>query len=171
MFPSFSEQETRKKGDEQQKDSMRGINVMSTKRLGFLTTILVVLALGSILFAACTRPGTTPTGYAGNTPTTEAGGGGTTVHMNASNFVVSSTTIPKGSKLTLIDDVAVPHIIQNGTYSASGVPVPGKEPGAPNVNVNFAGSDTHDIGPFTTAGTFNIYCTIHVNMKLTITVK
>ncbi len=57
---------------------------------------IVVLALGSILFAACTRPGTTPTGNAGNTPTTEAGGGGTTVHMNASNFVVSSTTIPKG---------------------------------------------------------------------------
>jgi plastocyanin len=161
----------KKKGDEQQKDSMRGINVMSTKRLGFLTMSIVVLALGSILFVACTRPGTTPTGNAGNTPTTEAGGGGTTVHMNASNFVVPSTTIPKGSKLTLINDVAVPHIIQNGTYSASGVPIPGKEPDAPVVNVQFAGSDTKDIGPFTTAGTFHIYCTIHVNMKLTITVK
>ena len=143
---------------------------MSTKRLGFLTMILVVLAIGSMLFAACARPGTTAAG-GGNTPTTGPGGGGTSVHMNASNFVVSSTTIPKGSKLTLIDDVAVPHIIQNGTYDANGVPKPGKETGAPDVNVQFAGSDTHDIGPFTTAGTFKIYCTIHVNMALTVTVK
>ena len=33
---------------------------MSTKRLGFLTMSIVVLALGSILFAACTRPGILP---------------------------------------------------------------------------------------------------------------
>src|SRR6266567_1738648 len=151
---------------------MRGSNVMSSKRLGFLTLALVVLAIGSIFFVACTRPGTAPTasGNGGNTPKT-GGGGGTTVHMGSSDFLVSSTTIPKGSKLTLIDDVAVPHIIQNGTYSASGVPIPGKAPGAPDVNVQFAGSDTKDIGPFTTAGTFHIYCTIHVNMALTITVK
>ena len=143
---------------------------MSTKRLGFLTMILVVLAIGSMLFAACTRPGTTAAG-GGNTPTTGPGGGGTTVHMGTSTFLVSSITIPKGSKLTLIDDVAVPHIIENGTYDANGTPKPGKEAGAPDVNVQFAGSDTHDIGPFTTAGTFKIYCTIHVNMALTVTVK
>jgi plastocyanin len=143
---------------------------MRTKQLGFLTLMLVVLAIGSILFAACTRPGTisSGTGNAANTPTT---GGGTTVHMGAANFLVSTITIPKGSKLTLVDDVAVPHIIMNGTYDANGTPLPGKKPGAPDVNVNFAGNDTHDIGPFTTAGTFNIYCTIHVNMALSITVK
>jgi plastocyanin len=145
---------------------------MSTKRMGLLTTILVVLAMGSILFAACTRPGTTPTaGNGEHTPSAGNSGGGTTVHMGTSNFLVSTITIPKGSKLTLIDDVAVPHILQNGTYDANGTPKPAKETGAPDVNVNFAGSDTHDIGPFTTAGTFKIYCTIHVNMNLTITVK
>ena len=145
---------------------------MSTKQFGFLTVMLVVLAMGSILFVACTRPGTTPTaGNGNNTPTAGTGGGGTTVHMGATNFLVSSTTIPKGSKLTLINDVGVPHIIMNGTYDANGTPLPGKKPGAPDVNVQFAGSDTHDIGPFTTAGTFKIYCTIHVNMDLTITVK
>jgi plastocyanin len=145
---------------------------MRTKPLGFLSLMLVVLAIGSILFAACTRPGTiaSGTGNAENTPTT-GGGGGTTVHMSAANFLVSTITIPKGSKLTLVDDVAVPHIIMNGTYDANGTPLPGKKPGAPEVNVNFAGSDTHDIGPFTTAGTFNIYCTIHVKMALTIKVQ
>ena len=91
--------------------------------------------------------------------------------MGSSDFLVPTTTIPKGSKLTLIDDVAVPHIIQNGTYDANGTPKPAKEPGAPTVNVNFSGSDTKDIGPFTTAGTFHLYCTIHVNMNLTVTVK
>src|SRR6266487_3616961 len=94
-----------------------------------------------------------------------------TVHMGSSDFLVPTTTIPKGSKLTLIDDVAVPHIIQNGTYDANGTPKPAKEPGAPTVNVNFSGSDTKDIGPFTTAGTFHLYCTIHVKMNLTVTVK
>jgi len=151
---------------------MRGSNVMSSKRLGFLTLTLVVLAIGSIFFVACTRPGTAPTasGNGGNTPKT-GGGGGTTVHMGSSDFLVPTTTIPKGSKLTLIDDVAVPHIIQNGTYDANGTPKPAKEPGAPTVNVNFSGSDTKDIGPFTTAGTFHLYCTIHVKMNLTVTVK
>ena len=152
---------------------MRGSNVMSSKRLGFLTLTLVVLAIGSIFFVACTRPGTAPTasGNGGNTPKTGGGGGGTTVHMGNSTFLVPTTTIPKGSKLTLVDDVAVPHIIQNGTYDANGTPKPAKEPGAPTVNVNFSGSDTKDIGPFTTAGTFHLYCTIHVNMNLTVTVK
>jgi len=145
---------------------------MSTKRIGLLT-ILVVLAMGSILFAACTRPGTIPTaGNGGNTPPGgTGGGGGTTVHMGPAKFLVSTITVPKGSKLTLIDDAAVPHILKNGTYDANGTPKPAKEPGAPNVNVNFSGSDTHDIGPFSTAGTFKIYCTIHLNMNLTITVK
>ena len=145
---------------------------MSSKRLGFLTLTLVVLAIGSIFFVACTRP-TAPiaSGNGGNTPPAAGGGGGTTVHMGNSNFLVPTTTIPKGSKLTLIDDVAVPHIIQNGTYDANGTPKPAKEPGAPTVNVSFSGSDTKDIGPFTTAGTFHLYCTIHVNMNLTVTVK
>ncbi|HAT46019.1 MAG TPA: hypothetical protein DEV72_20580 [Ktedonobacter sp.] len=145
---------------------------MNSKRLGSLTLLLVILAIGSILFAACTRPGTaTTSGNGGNTPAAGNGGGGTAVHMGSSNFLVSTISIPKGSKLTIIDDVAVPHILQNGMYDANGTPKPSKEPGAPTVSVNYAGSDTHDIGPFTTAGTFHIYCTIHVNMNLTITVK
>src|SRR5438067_1458867 len=152
---------------------MRGSNVMSSKRLGFLTLTLVVLAIGSIFFIACTRPGTAPTasGNGGNTPKTGGGGGGTTVHMGNSTFLVPTTTIPKASKLTLVNDVAVPDIIQNGTYNANRTPKQTKEPGAPTVNVNFSGSDTKDIGPFTTAGTFHLYCTIHVNMNLTVTVK
>src|SRR5260370_40631609 len=125
--------------------------------------------MGSIFFVACTSPGTAPiaSGNGGNTPTA-GGGGGTTVHMGNSNFLAPSTTIPKGSKLTLIDDVAVPHIIQNGTYDANGTPKPAKEPGAPTINVNFSGSDTKNIRPFTTAGTSHVYCSINGDMALTV---
>jgi plastocyanin len=73
--------------------------------------------------------------------------------------------------LTLIDDDAVPHIIQNGTWDASGTAKPAKEAGAPTVSQSFSGNDTHTIGPFSTAGTYHIYCTIHTNMNLTITVQ
>nr|HET6901125.1 hypothetical protein [Ktedonobacteraceae bacterium] len=146
---------------------------MSKKRLRLLTTVLAVLAIGSILLAACARPGST-TASSSNTPSSGnngGGGGGTTVHMGLTNFLVSSTTIPKGSMLTLIDDAAVPHIIKNGSWDASGTAKPAKEAGAPTVDQSFSGNDTHTIGPFSTAGTYHIYCTIHLNMNLTITVK
>lgn len=146
---------------------------MSKKRLRLLTTVLAVLAIGSILLAACARPGST-TASSSNTPSSGnngGGGGGTTVHMGLTNFLVSSTTIPKGSMLTLIDDAAVPHIIKNGSWDASGTAKPAKEAGAPTVDQSFSGNDTHTIGPFSTPGTYHIYCTIHLNMNLTITVK
>jgi plastocyanin len=49
--------------------------------------------------------------------------------------------------------------------------VPQKEPNAPTVNATFGGNDRKTIGPFTSAGTFDIYCNIHQGMNLTITVK
>ena len=146
---------------------------MSKKRLGFLMAMLAILAIGSTLLVACTRPGTPvsstskSTGGGGG----GGGGGGTTVHLGATNFLVSSISLPKGSKLTLIDDVSVPHIIKNGSW-VNGAQQTTKEPGAPTVNSTFNSTgESHDIGPFTTAGTYHIYCTIHLNMNLTITVK
>jgi plastocyanin len=146
---------------------------MSKKRLGFLTLMLAGLAIGTILFAACARPGALGgTTNTGRTPSTGGGGGGggTTVHMGSANFLVNTITIPKGSKLTLVDDVAVLHIIKNGMWE-NGNQKTTQEPGAPTVNVTFNGNDTKDIGPFSTAGTFHIFCTVHLNMNLTITVK
>jgi plastocyanin len=146
---------------------------MSKKRLGFLTLMFAVLAISSILLAACARPGTTSSTASKGGGDNNGSGGGNTVHMGPATFLQTSITISKGSKLTLVDDVAVPHIIANGMYDASGAPKPAKEPGAPTVNnVQFSSSgDSKDIGPFTTAGTYHLYCTIHVNMNLTITVK
>lgn len=97
-------------------------------------------------------------------------GGSAAVHLESSNFQVPSITIAKGATLTVIDDVAVAHILRNGSW-VNGSPQPKQEPGAPTVNVSFNGNDTHTIGPWNTAGTFHIYCTIHPGMNLTIIVK
>jgi plastocyanin len=148
---------------------------MSSKRLKVLVLVLSILALGSVLLAACARPGT-PSSNTGNTGTSTPGGGGGgcasgSVHMDASNFVQKCVNISKGSKLTLIDDVQVLHIITNGMWDNSGTPHQAVEPGAPTVNNVTISGGSADIGPFNTAGTFHIFCTVHVGMNLVVNVK
>ncbi len=148
---------------------------MNSKRLRIMGIVLVILALGSVLLVACARPGSPEANSAGSTPTSSSGGSGGcatgSVHMSASNFVTPCVNITKGSKLTLIDDVQVLHIINNGMWDSSGNQVTTKEAGAPTISgVNISGGQM-DVGPFTTAGTFHIYCSVHLNMNLVVNVK
>lgn len=106
----------------------------------------------------------------GSTPTTNANAGNT-VHMDEMSFLTKNITIKKGESITLVDDVAIPHTIQNGTWESNGTPKPVKEAGAPDVQVQFNGGDTHTVGPFNNAGVFQLYCTIHQGMNLTVTVQ
>jgi len=100
-----------------------------------------------------------------------SGGGGTvTVHTKGTNFVQSSVTLSTGSSLTIIDDDTIPHVIKNGTWN-NGTPQDLTEPDAPTVNVTNNGNDSQTVGPFNTAGTFHLYCTIHPGMNLTVTVQ
>lgn len=99
-----------------------------------------------------------------NTPT------GPTVHMGGANFLQPSITISKGQSINLIDDVAVVHIIKNGTWNGNNQ-VLKAESGAPTVNVTFNGNDSNSIGPFNTSGTFKLLCTVHPAMNLTVTVS
>ena len=148
---------------------------MTSKRLKILVMFLAILALGSILLAACSRPGTI-TKTTGTTPTASSGGGGSsggcasgTVHMDASNFVQKCVNISKGSKVTLVDDVQVLHIITNGHW-VNDTPQLSVQPGVPSINnVNISGGSA-DIGPFNTAGKFNVLCTVHVGMNLVVNV-
>jgi plastocyanin len=94
---------------------------------------------------------------------------GPTVHMGATDFLQPSITIHKGDSLTLIDDAASTHIIKNCTW-VNGVAKPGKEPGAPKVNQTFTGNYSASIGPFNTPGRYQLYCTIHPEMNLTVIV-
>ncbi|HEY6542997.1 MAG TPA: hypothetical protein VIZ18_18790 [Ktedonobacteraceae bacterium] len=95
---------------------------------------------------------------------------GPTVHMGAANFLQPSIKISKGQSIDFIDDVAVEHIIKNGTWNGN-TPVTTSEPGAPSVNATFNGNDTNTIGPFNTSGSFKLLCTIHPGMNLTVTVS
>lgn len=125
-------------------------------------TGLAGMVIGAILIAAIGQT-SAPTGttYTNGVPT---------VHMSAVNFSQPSVIIPKGSKLLLIDDVTALHILSTGSWE-NGVPTPANEPGAPPVtNVQVNGKSV-EIGPFTTAGTYHIYCTVHQGMNLTIIVQ
>ncbi len=120
------------------------------------------MVIGAIFIAAIGQT-SAPTGttYTNGVPT---------VHMSAGNFSQSSVTLPKGSKLLLVDDVAVLHILANGNWE-NGVPKPEKEPGAPTVNNVQVNSNSVEIGPFAAAGTYHIYCTVHQGMNLTVIVQ
>ena len=95
---------------------------------------------------------------------------GPQAHMAGASFLVSSVKVPKGQMLTLVDDSTAQHIIKNGTWNGS-TPQPKSESGAPTVNVTLNGNDSAAIGPFNTAGTFQLYCTIHPGMNLTVKVQ
>jgi plastocyanin len=90
--------------------------------------------------------------------------------MGPGNFVQSSVTVSKGSKLLLVDDGSFVHILRNGTWNANGTPQPTTEPGAPAVNNVQVNGNSMEIGPFTTAGVYHLYCTVHQGMNLTIIV-
>lgn len=119
----------------------------------FLMTLLV-LAL-----VACGGGTTTPSGDPN------------TVMMNATAFVPTEVTIPADTSLTLKADGFVPHFIANGAWQ-NDTAMAGREDGAPEVNnIQIEGGKEGTIGPFTEAGTFQFYCTIHPNMNLTVTVE
>jgi hypothetical protein len=94
-----------------------------------------------------------------------------TVHMGVVNFVQNVALVPKGSKLLLVNDTTVEHILQNGSWTSSGTVVTTVEPGAPVLHNLDSKGGSLEIGPFTTAGTFHIYCIIHRGMNLTIVVQ
>ncbi len=122
-----------------------------------LITALLLLSMITEFVIACGGP---------------SGSGNMDVHMGNTTFTQSSITIGKGSSLTLIDDVAVTHIIANGSW-VNGTPMPVTEPGAPTVsNVQFTSAgQSQAVGPFNTAGTFHLYCIVHQNMNLTVIVQ
>ena len=66
--------------------------------------------------------------------------------------------------------LAVTHILANGSWQ-HGTAQPANEPGAPNVSNVQVNDTSTEIGPFTTAGIYHLYCTIHQGMNLTIRVQ
>ncbi len=126
---------------------------------GVAGLILGAFLIGTIAQApAASGPGT---GQAGSA----------TVHLTANRFAPNIVALHKGDRLLIVDDGPVPHILTNGSWSADNQPVPGVEPGAPRVNNVALNNNTVTLGPFTTPGTYHLYCTVHPGMNLTIVVQ
>lgn len=127
-------------------------------------SLVAGIVLGAIFIGAMAQP---PAAASAGTVFTH---GVPTVHLTAGNFAQSSVTIPIGSKLLLVDDTSAMHVLANGSWQR-GVAKVGREPGAPVVsNVRLSGNSA-EIGPFTTTGTYHIYCVVHPGMNLTIIVE
>lgn len=124
------------------------------------TTFVVGMIVVSLIVAA------NPPTSTGSTVTN----GDPTVHMSATAFVQNVVLVPKGSKLLLVDDGSYDHVLQNGFWQGA-TPHNQLEPGAPTVRNKDINGGSLEIGPFTTAGTYQIYCSVHVGMNLTIVVQ
>lgn len=91
--------------------------------------------------------------------------------LEQTSFSPASITIKKGESVKLLNPSGDMHIIANGSWQ-NGSTQPANESGAPKANnLQTNGNDTLIIGPFTSAGTFQYYCTIHSGMNLTIVVQ
>src|SRR5215471_6375847 len=143
---------------------------MNHKHLRVLGMLLGIFTLGSILLAGCSGQGTT----IGSTTTTNGGAGGNcvngTVHTLATTFQEACVNVAKGSKLQVVPVVNSLHILDNGSW-VNGNMVPMTEAGAPTINNVQVTASTISIGPFTTAGTYHIFCTVHPYMNLTVIVN
>ncbi len=97
--------------------------------------------------------------------------GPTTVALDVGSFSQSSITLTKGENLTIVDSGAYHHNLSIGHW-INGQPVLQNQPGAPAFStrdISTAGA-TVIVGPFTTAGTFYLICSLHHNMMLKISV-
>ncbi len=125
-------------------------------------TLVAGMAIGAILIGTLSLP-PVPVGitYTNGVPT---------IHMSATSFNQPTVTISKGSKLLLVDDTPVLHILDNGSWQ-NGTAHKAQEAGAPLVNNLQVNGNSVEIGPFNTAGTYHIFCIVHQNMNLTIIVQ
>jgi glucan phosphoethanolaminetransferase (alkaline phosphatase superfamily) len=124
------------------------------------TTFVIGMVVVSLIAAANPSTSTASTTTSGEPA----------VHMSPTSFVQNVVLVPKGSKLLLVDDGSYDHVLQNGFWQNT-TQHNQAEAGAPTVrNVNINGGSV-EIGPFTTAGIYHIYCSIHVGMNLTVVVQ
>jgi plastocyanin len=131
----------------------------------------IVLTILVLTLVACGGGNNGNSGNGGNSTNSTASTDPNMVLMNTTDFVPAAVTIPVDTSLTLKAEGFVPHFIANGIWQ-NGTAMAAREDGAPEVNnIQIDGGKEGMIGPFTKAGTFQFYCTIHPNMNLTVTVE
>jgi plastocyanin len=154
---------------------LRGFCIMTKKHLRTLALLLATFALGSMLLIACARPGTASTssnsGPSSSSNSSSSCTSSDTVKTGTNNFEVPCVTFAKGGTLKVVQDQQSYHILDYGQWNGTTAAPQATPAGAPAMkNLTLSGPSV-SIGPFTTAGTYHIYCTVHPNMDLTVIVK
>jgi plastocyanin len=130
------------------------------KRLG--VALLPLVLIGAIAAIGC---GKQPGGQTSNSS-------GNTVSMTTNNFTQQAITIKAGSQLQFTDpsDTGGLHVLCFG-HNQTCAP---NDKGPAELNdpkgVTFSAGDTKSY-TFATPGTFEVTCTIHANMNVTVTVQ
>lgn len=158
---------------------------MASKQLRTVALLLAAFALGSILLMACARPGSGTTSTANSSggsspaaaPTAPSSGGssgpctsGTTVKTGTATFEQTCIALKKGDTLKIVQDQTSFHILDYGLWNGTSAQ-PETPSGAPAMKGLQLSGPSVSVGPFTTAGTYHIYCTVHPGMNLTVQVK
>lgn len=123
-------------------------------------TAMAGLVVGAIIVAAIPPANVAPT----------SSGAEPTVHAEGATFAPDAVRVPQGAKLKIVADSAITHSLDNGKWR-NNVPVPEQQPGAPVVHNLMLSGNTVEIGPFTTPGIYDIYCTIHAGIDLMVVVQ
>jgi plastocyanin len=144
--------------------TLRGQASQAPRWVGLATTALIGVTIGAMFIGAIAQP----SGSSGSGAVTT---GTETVHLVGAQFTPNIIALHKGDTLTVVDDSPTPHTLANGTWSASNQAQPGAEPGAPTVNNVQLNNNTVVLGPFTTPGTYHIFCLVHPGMNLTVIVQ
>jgi plastocyanin len=125
-------------------------------------TALGGLAIGALLVGATAQPAARGS---------SATGGTVTVRLTSNRFAPDIVALHKGETLAYVDEGSVPHTLSNGVWSADDHPSPVAEAGAPTIRNVDVSDKSVTVGPFTTPGTYHIYCTVHPGMTLTVLVQ
>lgn len=151
---------------------------MAKKQLRVLTLLLAALAFGSILLVACARPGTSTTNTGGSGSSTPAATKtlscptGDTVKTGPATFEQECITLSKGGTLKVVQGTGSAfHELDYGLWNGTNAKPESAPTGAPAMKDLKISTPSTSIGPFTTAGTYHIYCIIHPGMNLTVIVK
>jgi plastocyanin len=127
-------------------------------------TALIGFGIGALLLGAFAGPTT------GGAVAAQAGT--EVVHLTGNTFSPNIVALHTGDTLALVGDSPTPHIIANGSWnSGNDKTLPATEAGAPVVNNVTVNNSTVRIGPFTTTGTYHLYCSVHPGMNLTVIVQ
>lgn len=144
--------------------TLRGQATRAPRWVGLATPAMVGVIIGAMFIGAIAQP----SGASGSSSVTS---GTETVHLGAHTFAPDIIALHTGDTLTVVDDSPTPHILANGTWSASGQAQPGAETGAPTINNVQLNNNTVVLGPFTSPGTYHIFCIVHPGMNLTVIVQ